>query len=55
MRLAVSRRRAYTNISDAIAEVFLDLCRDAVRATELYQWSQKEYELLSAARRIVGV
>ena len=37
------------------AEVFLDLCRDAVRATELYQWSQREYELLSAARRIVGV
>ena len=37
------------------AEVFLDLCRDVVRATELYQWSQREYELLSAARRIVGV
>lgn len=37
------------------AEVFLDLCRDAVRATELYQWSQREYELLSAARRIVRV
>ena len=37
------------------AEVFLDLCRDAVRVTELYQWSQREYELLSAARRIVRV
>lgn len=37
------------------AEVFLDLCRDAVRATKLYQWSQREYELLSAARRIVRV
>lgn len=37
------------------AEVFLDPCRDAVRATELYQWSQREYELLSAARRIVRV
>ena len=37
------------------AEVFLDLCRDAVRAAELYQWSQREYELLSAARRIVRV
>ena len=37
------------------AEVFLDLCRDAVRAAELHQWSQREYELLSAARGIVGV
>ena len=37
------------------AEVFLDLCRDAVRATELHQWSQREYELLSAARGIAGV
>lgn len=36
------------------AEVFLDLCRDAVRAAELHQWSQREYELLSAARRIAG-
>ena len=34
------------------AEVFLDLCRDAVRAAELRQWSQREYELLSAARGI---
>ena len=30
------------------AEVFLDLCRDAV----LRQWSQREYELLSATRGI---
>lgn len=37
------------------AEVFLDLCRDAVRATELRQWSQREYELLSAARGIAMV
>lgn len=37
------------------AEVFLDLCRDAVNAAELYQWSQREYELLSAARGIAGV
>ena len=37
------------------AEVFLDLCRDAVRATDLRQWSQREYELLSAARGIAGV
>lgn len=37
------------------AKVFLDLCRDAVRTAELYQWSQREYELLSAARGIAGV
>ena len=36
------------------AEVFLNLCRDAVDAAELHQWSQGEYELLSAARGIVG-
>ena len=36
------------------AEVFLDLCRDAVEAAELRQWSQREYELLSVARGIVG-
>lgn len=34
------------------AEVFLDLCRDAVEAAKLRQWSQREYELLSAARGI---
>lgn len=34
------------------AEVFLDLCRDAVDAAELHQWSQKEYELLSAVQRL---
>lgn len=34
------------------AEVFLDLCRDAVETVELRQWSQREYELLSAARGI---
>ena len=34
------------------AEVFLDLCRDAARAAELRQWSQREYELLSTARGI---
>ena len=37
------------------AEVFLDLCRDAVRAAKLRQWSQREYELLSAARGLAGV
>ena len=37
------------------AEVFLDLCRDAVRAAELHQWSQREYELLSAVRGIAEV
>ena len=35
-------------------EVFLDLCRDAVDAAELRQWSQREYELLSVARGIAG-
>lgn len=34
------------------AEVFLDLCHDAVEAAELCQWGQGEYELLSAARGI---
>ena len=37
------------------AEVFLDLCHDAVEAAELRQWSQREYELLSAARGIARV
>lgn len=37
------------------AEVFLDLCRDAVETAELRQWNQREYELLSAARGIAGV
>lgn len=36
------------------AEVFLDLCRDAVDAAELRQRSQREYELLNAARGIAG-
>ena len=36
-------------------EVFLDLCRDAVDVAELRQWSQREYELLSAARGIAMV
>ena len=36
------------------AEVFLDLCRDAVDAAELHRWNQREYELLSAARGIAG-
>lgn len=36
-------------------EVFLDLCRDAVYAAELHQWSQMEYDLLSTARGIAGV
>lgn len=34
------------------AEVFLDLCRDAVEAAELRHWSQRAYELLSVARGI---
>ena len=35
-------------------EVFLELCRDAVRTAKLRQWSQREYELLSVARGIAG-
>lgn len=34
------------------AEVFLNLCRDAVETADLRQWSQRECELLSAARGI---
>ena len=37
------------------AEVFLNLCRDAVEAAELRQWSQREYELLSAVHGIAEV
>lgn len=37
------------------AKVFLDLCRDAVRAADLHQWGQREYELLSVARGVAGV
>ena len=37
------------------AEVFLDLCRDAVETAELRQWSRREYELLSKARGIAEV
>lgn len=37
------------------AEVFPDLCRDAVEAAELRHWSQMEYELLCAARGIAEV
>ena len=34
------------------ARVFLDVCRDAVRAANLPEWSEREYRLLSAARKI---
>lgn len=34
------------------AEVFLDLCRNAVETAKLRQWDQREYELLSAARGV---
>lgn len=37
------------------AEVFLELCRDAVRTAKLRQWIQREYELLSVARGIAVV
>ena len=37
------------------ARVFLDVCRDAVRAANLSEWSEREYRLLSAARKIAAV
>ncbi len=37
------------------AEVFLNLRQDAVETAQLCQWSQREHELLSAARGIAGV
>lgn len=37
------------------ARVFLDVCRDAVHAAKLPEWSEKEYRLLSAARKIAAV
>lgn len=37
------------------AEVFLNLCRDVIEASGLRQWSQREYELLSAARGVAMV
>ena len=36
------------------ARVFLDVCRDAVRAANLSEWSEREYSLLSAARKIAA-
>lgn len=36
------------------ARVFLDVCRDAVRAANLPEWSEREYSLLSAARKIAA-
>lgn len=36
------------------ARVFLDVCRDAVRAADLPEWSEREYRLLNAARKIVA-
>ena len=40
---------------ECFCEAFLDLCRGAVRAAELRQWSQREHELLSAVRGIAMV
>ena len=37
------------------AGVFLDVCRDAVRAADLPEWSEREYRLLNAARKIAEV
>ena len=36
------------------ARVFLDVCRDAVHAANLPEWSEREYRLLSAARKIAA-
>ena len=36
------------------ARVFLDVCRDAVHAANLFEWSEREYRLLSAARKIAA-
>lgn len=36
------------------ARVFLDVCRGAVRAVNLPEWSEREYRLLSAARKIAA-
>ncbi len=34
---------------------FLCVCRDAVAAAKLHEWSPREYELLSAARNIAAL
>ena len=37
------------------ARVFLGVCRDAVHEANLPEWSEREYRLLSAARKIAEV
>ncbi len=37
------------------ARVFLGVCRDAVHEANLSEWSEREYRLLSAARKIAAV
>ena len=37
------------------ARVFLGVCRDAVHEANLPEWSEREYRLLSAARKIAAV
>ena len=37
------------------AGVFLGVCRDAVHEVNLPEWSEREYRLLSAARKIAAV
>ena len=37
------------------ARVFLGVCRDAVHEANLPEWSEREYRLLSAARKITAV
>lgn len=36
------------------AGVFLDFCRDAVHEANLPEWSEREYRLLNAARKIAA-
>ena len=36
------------------ARVFLGVCRDAVHEANLPEWSEREYRLLSAARKIAA-
>mgnify|MGYP004512986933 FL=1 len=36
------------------ARVFLDVCCNAVHAANLSEWSEREYRLLSAARKIAA-
>lgn len=37
------------------ATAFLDVCREAVRSADLAEWNEREYRILSAARKIASV